>query len=55
MIFIGETHLESDVNAGAHQKQFKHEVVEGLHEEFAIWCADGRVLFVSSEVLHALF
>ncbi len=50
-----ETHLETDVDAGAHQEKLEHEVVNCLHEEFAIGCADRGVLLVSSEVLYALF
>ncbi len=54
-VVLCETHLETNVNAGAHQQKLEHEVVNGLHEELAVGCADRGVLLVSSEVLYALF
>jgi hypothetical protein len=52
-IIFCKSRLESNVDDSAYQQELKHEVVQGLPEKDAEWGTNGRVLLVSSEMLHS--
>lgn len=48
---IGETHINTDGNDGAYQKQPQHKVFQGSHEESAERSPFLRFLVVGTEML----
>lgn len=50
----GKSDTETDVDAGAHEEELEHKIVDGLDEELPIGGAFRRVLPVSAEVTHSV-
>ncbi len=53
VFWLGKADLEAHIDAGADQKHFQHEVVEGLDEECPERSTRRHFLHVRPEVLHA--